>query len=173
MATAVTQASEQLEFLPCVTGPAERRQDCVLLIEDCEDAMLLVQYALSEFGNGRYLLAWANNLGDGLERLSKGGVDIVLLDLGLPDHSGPASYAWLRQVNPKVPVVVVTGETSPETEMSVLASGAEDYLIKNEISGALLLQAIQAALSANKQPRDWRTKIEKFPPRFRKKFERH
>ena len=172
MAIAATQFGESFDSLPSVAGPADKRQDCILLIEDSEDAMLLVQYALGEYGNGRYRLVWAGSLSEGIERLSKGGVDIVLLDLGLPDHSGEASYAWLREANSKIPVVVVTGDSSPETELSVLASGAEDYLVKTEISGSLLLQAIQAALSANKRPRDWYTSPQQFP-RFRKKPSAH
>lgn len=172
MAIAATQIGESFDSLPNMAGPAEKRQDCILLIEDNEDAMLLVQYAVKEYGNGRYRLAWASSLSEGIDRLSKGGVDIVLLDLGLPDHSGEASYAWLREANPKIPVVVVTGDTSPETELSVLASGAEDYLVKTEISGSLLLQAIQAALSANKRPKDWYTGPQ-LSPRFRKRFIAH
>ncbi len=58
--------------------------------------MLLVQCALQEHGDGRYHLDWTTKLSDGLERLSKGGVDIVLLDLNLPDKLGPRSWAAER-----------------------------------------------------------------------------
>ena len=63
------------------------------------------------------------------------------------------SYAWVREAAPEVPVVVLTGDTSQETEFSVLASGAEDYLVKSQMSGSLLLQAIRAAVSENKRQR--------------------
>jgi DNA-binding NarL/FixJ family response regulator len=69
----------------------------------------------------------------------------VLLDLGLSESSGPASYAWVRESAPGVPLVVLTGDTSEETEFSVLASGVKDYLVKSQTSASLLLQAIGAA----------------------------
>jgi DNA-binding NarL/FixJ family response regulator len=75
----------------------------------------------------------------------------VLLDLGLPDSSGPESYAWVREVSPQIPVVVLTGNTSRETEMAVTAGGVAGYLVKDQVSGSLLLQAISAALYANEQ----------------------
>ncbi|HWF48885.1 MAG TPA: response regulator [Bryobacteraceae bacterium] len=156
------------DTLPATTAPTEKRLDCVLLIEDSEDAMALVQYALQEYGQGKYRLVWANTLSEGLGHLSEGGVDVVLLDLGLPESSGPTSYAWVRAKAPKVPVVVLTGDECQETEFSILASGVEDYLIKDQISGSLLLQAIQAALHANKR-RDEHLSFTslKFTQRFR------
>jgi phosphoserine phosphatase RsbU/P len=124
----------------------EDDQKCVLLIEDNEEAMFLVQFALQEYGDGAYRLEWADGLSAGLERLHKGGVDVILLDLGLPDSSGPASYSWLREAAPEVPVLVLTGDGREETEFTVAASGVADYLVKDQISGALLVQALRAAL---------------------------
>jgi DNA-binding response OmpR family regulator len=155
------------ETLPASTAPTEKREN-VLLIEDSEDAMTLVRYALQEYGQGKYRLVWANTLSEGLGHLSKGGVDVVLLDLGLPESSGATSYAWVRAKAPKVPVVILTGDECQETEFSILASGVEDYLIKDQISGSLLMQAIQAALHANKR-RDEHLNFTalKFTQRFR------
>jgi DNA-binding response OmpR family regulator len=154
MATVALQMEEEeLAYLPRVTAPAAKQQECILLIEDSEDAMFLVRYALEEHGEGRYRLEWAENLGAGLERLCNGGIDVVLLDLGLPESSGPESYAWVREVAPQVPVVVLTGDDRDETEFAVTASGAEGYLVKDQASGSHLLQAIQAAVYTNKQRR--------------------
>jgi DNA-binding NarL/FixJ family response regulator len=92
----------------------------------------------------------------------------VLLDLGLPDSSGPESYAWVREVCPKLPVVVLTGNNSEETEFAVTASGVEGYLVKDQVSGSLLLQAIRAALYANKQRKLRQSLMPKlFQPRFK------
>ncbi len=151
MAAVALRIDDDLDCLPRAAGPAAKLQECVLLIEDNEEAMWLVRYALQEHGKGRYRLEWAGTLSAGLDQLSKGGIDIVLLDLGLPDSTGPESYAWVREVCPKVPVVVLTGNSSEETEFAVTASGVEGYLVKDQVSGSLLLQAIRAALYANKQ----------------------
>jgi DNA-binding response OmpR family regulator len=141
--------------------PAENSQTTVLLIEDNEEAMFLVRIALQEHGKGVYHLEWANGLSAGLERLEKGGVDLVLLDLGLPESSGPASYAWVHEIAPDIPILVLTGDTREETEFAIAASGVEDFLIKDEVSGALLLQAIRAALHTSKRSDSRRMKLVK------------
>ena len=168
MAAVALKIEDDLECLPRATGPAAKLQESVLLIEDNEEAMWLVRYALQEHGKGKYRLEWADTLSGGLDQLSRGGIDIVLLDLGLPDSSGPESYAWIREVCPKVPVVVLTGNTSEETEFAVTASGVEGYLVKDQVSGSLLLQAIRAALHANKQRKLRQIMLPRlFQPRFR------
>jgi DNA-binding response OmpR family regulator len=166
VAPKLQEFEDDVESLPLTTGTAAKLQECVLLIEDNEEAMWLVRYALQEHGNGRYRLEWANTLNEGLEHLSNGGVDVVLLDLGLPDSSGQESYAWVREASPQVPVVVLTGNTSQETEIAVTAGGVEGYLVKDQVSGSLLLQAISAALSANKQ----RVKLSRYPRLHRTRF---
>lgn len=152
-ALAIELHEDELECMPLATAPAVRKQECVLLIEDSEEAMFLVRFALQEYGQGRYRLEWANSLSTGLDQLAGGGIDLVLLDLGLPESSGPESYAWVREIAPQVPVVVLTGDERAETEFAVTASGVEGYLVKDQASGALLLQTIRAALYANKKQR--------------------
>jgi DNA-binding response OmpR family regulator len=155
MASVAFKRCEPSESLPRAIAPAGSPKKCILLIEDNEEAMFLVRIALQEHGKGMYRLEWAEGLGSGLERLQNGGVDIVLLDLGLPDSSGPASYAWVHQVAPEVPVLVLTGDTREETECAISANGVQDYLIKDQVSGSLLLQAIRAALQTSR-PADTR-----------------
>lgn len=133
--------------------------------------MLLVRYALQEYGQGRYRLEWTNSLSERLRQLSKGGVDLVLLDLRLPEASGPVCYAWIREAVPEVPVIVLTGDTCDETESSVLASGVEGYLVKHQISGSLLLEVIRGALAANQRRQNAKPMAQKLNVRFRWKFE--
>ncbi len=130
--------------------PPGKLQECILLIEDNEEAMFLVELAIQTYGSGRYKLEWAKCLNEGRERLSKGGVDLILLDLGLPESSGSVTYDSVRAVAPGVPVLVLTGDAAEETESKVTAGGGEDYLVKDQISGPLLVQAIQSTLYASK-----------------------
>jgi DNA-binding NarL/FixJ family response regulator len=156
-AVALQMEDEELDCLPRASAPAAtpapKPQECVLLIEDSEEAMLLVRYALEEYGNGKYRLEWAESLSAGLDHLAHNQIDVVLLDLGLPESSGPESYAWVREIAPHIPVVVLTGDDREETEFAVTASGVEGYLVKDQVSGSHLLQTIRAALYANKQQR--------------------
>ena len=144
MATVGLQICDVVDCLPREKDPVGK-QECVLLIEDSEEAMLLVRYALQEYGNGIYRLEWADGMTAGLHRLAKGGVDLVILDLGLPESSGPASFDAIRKAVPDLPVLVLTADTREQTELKVTAGGVEDFLVKDDVSGALLLQAIRAA----------------------------
>ena len=160
------QTCDVIETLPRSSAAAEKRQECVLLIEDNEEAMLLVRYALQEYGDDTYRLEWADGLSAGLHRLAKGGVDLVLLDLGLPESSGHASYAAVRKAAPDLPILVLTGDTREQTETEIAASGVEDFLVKDDVSGSLLLQAIRTALYANRRWRERKLSHYKQTPQF-------
>jgi glutamate dehydrogenase (NAD(P)+) len=138
---------DSLLVSPATTGV---QQECVLLIEDSEEAMLLVRYSLQAYGDGRYHLKWVESLSEGLVQLSKGAVDIVLIDLGLPDSSGTSSLASVREAAPDVPVLVLTADTREETEFAAAAYGMDDYLVKNHLSGAQLVHAIRSSIRANR-----------------------
>lgn len=158
---------EDVDCLPVTTHAVREPQKCVLLIEDSEDAMLYVQYAFEEFGQSKYRLQWATCLADGLVQLRAGGVDLVLLDLGLPDSSGPVAYSWVRETSKKVPILVLTGDARDETESTVFASGARDYLVKDQVSGPILVDAIDNALAAGKKRNQGpKTLLQKFTQRF-------
>jgi len=135
-----------------------RSNDCsgtrrhVLLIDDSEDLMLLVERALENIGDGKYCVTWARCLKDGFRELTKGGIDIVLLDLGLPETSGPISYACVRGCAPELPIVVLTGDECHEIKHLIVAAGVDDYLIKQHISGSVLVQTIEAVLRSKKRP---------------------
>ena len=148
---ATVQASNSLHSVAEDGAASEKAAECVLLIEDNEEAMWLVENALQVHGKGRYCLEWAKDLKEGLRRLSQSKVAIVLLDLGLPDSAGLSGYSAVRKMAPDVPVLVLTGDSRAETECALTASGTEDYLVKDEVSGPLLIQAINAALYQNKR----------------------
>jgi CheY-like chemotaxis protein len=138
---------DSLLVAPVTTGV---QQECVLLIEDSEEAMLLVRYSLQAYGDGRYHLKWVESLSEGLAQLSKGGVDIVLLDLGLPDSSWPSTLASVREKAPEVPVLVLTGDTRRETKFAAAAYGMDEYLLKDQVSGAQLVRAVRTVIGARK-----------------------
>lgn len=148
MPTALNELDvDSLLVAPAATGI---RPECVLLIEDSEEAMLLVRYSLQVYGDGRYLLKWVVNLSDGLGQLSRGGGDIVLLDLGQENGSGPSTLDLVREAASEVPVLVLAGDTREETEFAPAAWGVDDYLLKDQVSGAQLVKAIGSSIRAKK-----------------------
>jgi len=142
----------------CLLSPGQHEyQTRVLLIEDNEDAMSLVKFALMKFGEGQYSLIWAKTLGQGIKEAAAEEADVVLLDLGLPECRGQASYARVHEQAPNIPVVVLTSDETKETKEAVIEGGASKYLLKRDISGPSLVRAIEAAILNARKTRDTET----------------
>src|ERR1041385_1750130 len=88
----------------------------VLLVEDSPTDVLLTREALS---SNSFVIQDSGRLAAAIESLSSGSFDVVLLDLGLPDSQGLDTLRTLRRINPRIPVVVVTGRD--DEDMALLA----------------------------------------------------
>ena len=118
----------------------------VLLIEDNPgDARLIQEMVLQTDPSGFHLI-YAQRLDEGLKRLKEDEFDVVLLDLGLPDSSGLDTFTRLYAAAPHLPIIAVTGLGDEATAVNAVRSGAQDYLVKGEIQGPLLVRAIRYAI---------------------------
>lgn len=118
----------------------------VLLIEDNPDFAELVQRWLSVREDVGYNLSWADSLAAGLERLGQGGVDVILLDLGLPDSEGLPTFTRTRLHAAKVPIILLSAEDNEQLALQMVHEGAQDYIAKSVCNGDLLSRAIQFAI---------------------------
>ena len=118
----------------------------VLLIEDNPGDARLVEEALKETSNPGYRLEWVDHLADGLTRLAEGGVDVLLLDLGLPDSQGLAALSLIRALLPTLPVVVVSGGPDEQFAVEAVHAGAQDYLVKDHVDRHLLTRSLRYAI---------------------------
>jgi Flp pilus assembly CpaE family ATPase len=121
----------------------------VLLIEDSPDYAALVQQWLSLRSDIAFVLHWTDSLQAGLYRLKQGGVDVILLDLGLPDSSGADTFGRTKLHAAGVPVILLTGEDSEPIALQLVREGAQDYLVKSSCNGDSLAKAIQYAVVRN------------------------
>jgi DNA-binding NarL/FixJ family response regulator len=122
-----------------------------LLIEDNPDDALLIQRYLTDSPTVKYNVMCVALLADGLTCLKNIYFDVVLLDLVLPD--GPTGLATLEKVYalvPHIPIVVLTGHDDDELAIEAVQTGAQDYLVKGQINGALLGRSIQYAIERKK-----------------------
>jgi signal transduction histidine kinase len=87
-----------------------------------------------------------NRLNAGIERCDQGSVDVVLLDLGLPDSQGLATVATMRAAVPHVPIIVLTGLDDLELAVHAVREGAQDYLVKGTATVDTLERAIYYAI---------------------------
>jgi PAS domain S-box-containing protein/putative nucleotidyltransferase with HDIG domain len=117
-----------------------------LLIEDNPlDARLIREY-LSEVATTRVALECADRLSAGMERLRAAPPDVLLLDLGLPESQGLDSLSRVLGEAPGTPVIVITGLDDEELGYQAVAQGAQDYLVKGRLNGALLVRSMRYAV---------------------------
>jgi len=118
----------------------------VLLIEDNEADAVLIREILAEVTGTIFDLKWADRLSTGLERLAEGGVDVILLDLGLPDSQGLETLVKVQTQVPEVPTVVLTGLEDQTLATQAMRAGAQDYLVKGQVDSNLLGRSIRYAI---------------------------
>jgi DNA-binding response OmpR family regulator len=104
-----------------------------------------------------------------LERLQGNAFDLILLDLGLPDSGGLDTFRRLKDAAADLPIVILTGNTDQEAAITAVQEGAQDFLIKGQITGALIIRAILYALERKRAPSQ-RPSIEFFNIRLKPKW---
>ena len=120
----------------------------VLLIEDNPDDAFLIQEMLDEAGgkSRRFVVTHTERLVTGMERLARNRIDVVLLDLGLPDSQGLETFATAHARAPSVPIVVLSGLDDEALALEAVEQGAQDYLVKGQVEGRSLLRALRYAI---------------------------
>ena len=123
----------------------------VLLIEDSPQYAQLVQQWLAHVtGDAGFVLNWTDSLADGMTRLERGGVDVILLDLGLPDCSGMDTFTQTRARAPKTPIVILSSADSESLALQMIQEGAEDYLVKSNCDAEALARSVRRAVVRRK-----------------------
>jgi DNA-binding NtrC family response regulator len=122
----------------------------VLLVEDSAGDARLVREMFSKETPDSFELTHVSRMSEAVLRLSKGGVDIVLLDTGLPDGQGLDTLRLALAAAPGVPVIVLTGLADEELAAEAMKEGAQDYLIKGQIENRALPRALRHAIERNR-----------------------
>ena len=118
----------------------------VLLIEDNPgDARLVTEYLNESFGDA-CVVRGARTLAAGLQVLRETPVDVVLLDLALPDSCGLDTFLRVNAQAPRTPVVILTGDDNADLAIEALHSGAEDFLAKKHADSVALIRAMRHAV---------------------------
>ena len=122
----------------------------VLLIEDNPGDTRLIIEAFNEAGGGQFELTCEDNLADGFRSLSSRHADVILLDLSLPDSFGLETVGKVLEQAPDTPIVVLTGHPDDSLSVTAVQAGAQDYLIKGEMEGNLLVRSLRYAIERNR-----------------------
>lgn len=136
----------------------------VLLIEDSKTDADLIQEMLRVSRKARFDIEVAGTLTRALERLAKNNIDIILLDLTLPDSIGLDTFGRIHAHGPRIPLIVVTSSIDETQAITAFQKGAQDYLIKGEFDADLLERSIRYAIERNKvriELREMQEKLQK------------
>jgi DNA-binding NtrC family response regulator len=126
----------------------------VLVVEDNPGDARLVRAALAEAPGRRWTVELVERLSDALARLDRGGIDVVLLDVSLPDSHGVATVEAACAHAGSAPVVVFTGFGDETKGTEALRRGAEDYVVKGRLgTGPALSQILAHAMERRRSRR--------------------
>lgn len=99
----------------------------ILIVDDVEDLRFSLAQTVKKLG---YSVVTAANGSEAIEALRSRIVDLIFLDIGLPDTDGIALIPRLKEIGPDVDIVILTGNNDAKTAVQSLHEGAVDYIVK-------------------------------------------
>ena len=135
----------------------------VLLIDDDEDEFLIVSALLRESVRttnvlcaSRVVLEWTDNNRAALEQIAAGAYDAYLIDYRLGDMTGLQLIERAVAGGCDAPLILLSGQDDPRVDAQAMRAGATDYLVKDQLSGALLERTLRYALAGKASERELR-----------------
>ena len=125
----------------------------ILLIEDHPGDVRLLMEQLRDSGLEEYVLHRKENLAEGRKVPHETKIDVILLDLGLPDSMGLDTFDAIYAEFPTYPIIVLTGHADSSLGLKAVKRGAQDFLEKMEVKGPLLGKTIKYAIERNQMLR--------------------
>jgi len=122
----------------------------VLLVEDNAGDARLLREMFSKEKPGSFELTHLLRMSEAVVHLAKGGVDIILLDMGLPDGHGLDTVRRTHAAAPGVPLIVLTGLDDETLAAEAMKGGAQDYLIKGQIENRALPRVLRHAIERHR-----------------------
>jgi two-component sensor histidine kinase len=121
----------------------------VLVIEDNPSDIEMLRELLYDQGKRAFDVIHVERLANAIPYLSGGKTDIIISDLGLPDSQGLDTLKTLKEYSSDVPIVVLTGLDNEIIGIQALKEGAQDYLVKGQMSGPSLTRSLRYAIERN------------------------
>lgn len=118
----------------------------ILLVEDNYKEAHLLQMVLEEEKDITVNVTRVKRLSEGLEQLTLGSFDVLLLDLNLPDSQGLKTFTTAKARADHLPILILTGLDDANMAMQAVRDGAQDYIPKRRVDGYLLSRSIRYAI---------------------------
>ena len=133
----------------------------ILLIEDNPGDARLIQEMLAEAESGKFEQEHADRLSTGIKRLEQGNIDVILLDLDLPDSKGVDTFTKVYAHTQDKPILVLTGLADEAVGVKAVSGGAQDYLVKGQVDGNLVSRSILHAIERKRMEQELMEKTRK------------
>jgi PAS domain S-box-containing protein len=117
----------------------------ILLIEDDSDDYVLTRELIREIPGEEYALTWASTPDEAFRLVDAEQFHICLVDYHLGAETGSEVIERLRRMGFDGPIIVLTGQDDYDTDMEVMHAGADDYLLKSELTARLLERSLRYA----------------------------
>ncbi|KOP23311.1 ATPase [Hapalosiphon sp. MRB220] len=134
----------------------------ILLVEDNPGDVRLLQEFLWDVTTTQFQLTPVERLEQTLKLLNQESFDVILLDLSLPDSQGLETFITLHHQAPAIPIIVLTGLDDENLALRAMQQGAQDYLVKGQVSGDLLVRCMRYAIERQRIEEALRQSEERF-----------
>jgi len=128
----------------------QQRPIKILLVESDREYLDDLRDRLSAVRQGELDIEWAGELSEALARLTQGGIDVILLDLDLPDSTGMVTFERAYAFAPDVPIIVLTDEADEEVANATVQGGAQDCMVKDEVQASVLARSVRHAIERHR-----------------------
>ena len=118
----------------------------ILFVEDDPDLAGALQAAFQDADSNDFVVERASTLGAALTLLGSRDIDVILLDLNLPDSCGLETFSKIQRLAPDLPVIILSGLADEALAVETVRAGAQDYVVKGSMSVPVLLRAVRYAL---------------------------
>ncbi|MDT8368455.1 MAG: GGDEF domain-containing response regulator [Longimicrobiales bacterium] len=123
----------------------------ILVVDDDLDCVARIRESLAGEPPGRdHQIHHVRELTEALERIAHGGIDLILLQLTLPDSEGIVTFERMHAFAPDVPILIYSREEDEETALLAVRGGAQDFLTTEELDNSSLRRAVRYALERNR-----------------------
>ncbi|MEI8123199.1 MAG: ATP-binding protein, partial [bacterium] len=134
-----------MSHLPII-GKEKTESIRILMVEDDDVEAMLLQKMLSRSVPGALQIRRTDRLSAALQELEREDIDLILMDLGLPDSQGIDTFIRMRAEADGTPIIILSGLDNEDLATQTVQLGAQDYIVKGQADGASLARAIRYAI---------------------------
>ena len=141
---------------------ANQSTKTVLVVEDNPGDADLIREELDQPLRTSWRIECVDRLSEALARLQEKPADVILLDLSLPDAHGFAALTEMNARVENIPIVVLTGQYNEDLGLEALKHGAQDYVVKGNVNGAILSRVMEYAIERKRNEEGLRASERKY-----------